>query len=142
MEEQIKMPVEALDDKMLEEVSGGINLQEGVNVGISSYNTISGLAGAVLAPFAGEIENAANKIRYKKVIPVLATYDESLLEEDELCELFATSWNKKHPKGGKMSPGTAAYILALKKYPYARAEISCMRDIDDINAALKKIYGA
>lgn len=140
MEEQIKMPVEALDDSMLEEVSGGFNIPEGISTGLSGYNTFSSLAGAVLAPFADEIESAANKIRYKKVLPVLATYDTSLLEDDVLAANFADSWNANHPNGGTMTAGIAACIIALKDYPYARAEIACMRNVKNIVKTLNKLY--
>ncbi|MDO4199250.1 MAG: hypothetical protein Q4D57_00590 [Clostridia bacterium] len=140
MEEQIKMPIEALNDEILEEVSGGVNFQEGVNVGLDAYSKFSTLTSLTIAPFTDSINEAADKLRYKDVIKVIKSYDDSLEQDEDIWAAFATSWNSKHPKGGEMNAAIASYILALKDYPITRAKITSMTKIKDIVAALDEIY--
>ena len=134
--EEFKAPVKALNDDILEQVSGGaVDPMGVVNVIAVAYNQFSQLATGVLSPWVENINETAFKIKYKKPLEVLATYNnDTTWTLEEKAAIYAASWNKKHPHAEPMSENLAMYILSIQNSG-AQVAIACLPDVNQmINA--------
>ena len=137
--EQIKPPVDALDDRKLENISGGDNLLtylQMFNLGQQLGAQIGTQIGGAFTPL---INDFAFKKEYGEALKFMATYnDNTEYSLEEKAFKFAESWNSLH-QGGGMTIEIAAAILSLKKYPNIQVQIACQDTISDVVTAYNKL---
>ena len=135
--EKISPPVQAIEDDDLEQVSGGaMSPMEITNLANLAYSQFNQLANSVLSPWVDSISETAFKIKYRKPLEVLATYNNSTSEDK--ASIYAQSWNKKHPDQAAMSDELAEVILSIPDAG-AQVAIACLPDVDSMIQACRAL---
>lgn len=131
--EQIKPPVNALDDTQLENVSGGM-----IDPMVTSQLIAFGLKQGqdLAAAFTPLINELASQKQYGKAMEILATYnDNTKYTFEEKVNKYVESWNKNH-SNDPMDQLTASCILGLSENPTLQAQVACAGSVKQINNAI------
>ena len=113
--EKVQPHISALEDTDLEQISGGMDLND-----VTEFRLNQTAFNALLGLFKNDINSLEDQIRYADVINTLETYDRSSKPWSEKCRRLAASWNKGN-KCNIMTPEIAGAGLQIKD-PISRAK--------------------